>query len=85
MNRPLRGISMASVKFTEPINQAGGSALTSRAPNTERKVCCITRDRPQVASKVSSGRLYKRLIIAHSTSQPTAPATRNDRAMAKKK
>ncbi|MCY1562171.1 hypothetical protein D9M68_995280 [compost metagenome] len=57
MNRPLRGISMDSVKLNEPISHSGGVALTTRAPNTERKVCCITRDSPQVASSVSSGRL----------------------------
>ena len=55
-NRPLRGISMASVGFHEPISHSGSVALTSRAPKIERNACCITSDSPQVASRVSSGR-----------------------------
>ncbi|MNI70230.1 hypothetical protein D3C73_1260310 [compost metagenome] len=84
-NKPLRGISMESVRLTAPISHSGGLALTSRAPKIERSACCITSDNPQVASSVSRGRWYKRLIITRSTTQPSEPATRNDKAMAKKK
>ena len=55
-NRPLRGMSMASVGLNEPISQSGMLALTSRAPKIERNACCITSDSPQVANSVSSGR-----------------------------
>ena len=47
---------MVSVGLSEPISQSGKVALTSLAPKMERKICCMIRLRPQVASKVSSGR-----------------------------
>ncbi len=54
---PLIGMSMLEVGLNEPISQFGKVGVTSRAPKIERKDCCRTRLRPQVASSVSSGRL----------------------------
>ena len=56
-NKPLIGTSIVSVTCSEPIIQGGNSTPTSRAPKIERKACCMIRLSPQVASRVSSGRL----------------------------
>ncbi len=56
-NMPLIGINIVSVGIQDPINQSGKAGLTSRAPKIERNDCCIIRLSPQVASKVSRGRL----------------------------
>ena len=40
-----------------------------------RKHCCSPRLTPQVASSVSSGRLYRWRISAHSMIQPKTKAT----------
>jgi len=56
-NTPLIGISIVSVGLNEPISQSGSVGVTSRAPNVDRKVCCMMRLNPHVASSVSSGRL----------------------------
>src|SRR5687768_4614785 len=69
------GISMVGVGLREPISQSGSVALTSRGPKVERNACCITRLRPQVASKVSNGRRYKYRTIECSMNQPNAPAS----------
>ena len=78
---PLIGMSIESVAAIEPIIQSGRSTPTSRAPNTERKICCMIRLRPQVASSVSNGRLYKCRISAHSTNIPANPAAKKASTM----
>ena len=68
--RPLIGMSIESVGFSEPMSQSGRTALTSFAPNTDLKICCMIRLKPQVASRVSSGRLYSLLTMNRSTTHP---------------
>ena len=56
-NRPLIGMSSPGCGAHEPISQPGSVGLTSLGPMKVRKLCCIARLMPQVASRVSSGRL----------------------------
>ncbi len=56
-NKPLMGMSSPGAGAQEPSNQSGKVGLTSFGPMKVRNICCIARLMPQVASKVSSGRL----------------------------
>ncbi|MNY36377.1 hypothetical protein D3C86_1708610 [compost metagenome] len=56
-NRPLMGMSSPGAGDQEPISQSGRVGLTSLGPKMERKACCMPSDSPQVASRVSRGRL----------------------------
>ena len=48
-----------------------------------RTACCRIRLSPQVASRVSSGRPYRKRISVRSITTPSAPATRNAAGTAK--
>ena len=56
-NMPLIGMSSPSAGAQAPISHSGSAGLTSFGPMKVRKICCMPRLMPHVASRVSSGRL----------------------------
>ena len=70
-------IDSASLICIEPAIQAGVSTGRLLALNTSRTTCCRIRLTPNVASKVSSGRPYRKRTTPRSISMPTQPDTRN--------
>ena len=71
-----QGSCRLSSSRTPPLIHAGFSTPTFCAPNTVRTSCISTRLLPQVASRVSSGRPYRKRITPRSMAMPTSPATR---------
>ncbi len=68
-----------------PLIQLGFSTPTFCAPNRLRTNCISTRLMPQVASRVSSGRPYKKRITLRSMAAPTRAEVRKATGMAASK
>ena len=79
------GNSRPEVMDTVELSHAGATTCTLGAPNMERANCCRNSPTPQVASRVSRGRRYRKRITVFSTRYPAAAAVTKETGMAMRK